>query len=146
MTDTLAAPAGLLFGHDIPLAKLYGLVGERLGDDSAEVRMPYRRELTNSRGDVHGGAITMLFDSTLACAVRAHDPQRFGVLTIDLTTHFLAGCAGDVVAHARCERRGARLCFARGEARDALGRLLAIATGTFRLVERLPSTDPMEHS
>lgn len=146
MTEEQRDPVGLLFGNDIPLARWYGLVGEQMGDDRATVRMPYRQELTNSRGDVHGGAIAMLFDSALACAVRAHDPQRFGVLTIDLTTHFLKGCSSDVVAHGHCERRGASLCFARGEARDVDGQLLALATGTFRLVERKTSAIPMEHS
>lgn len=146
MKDQHLEPAGLLFGHDIPLARLYGLVGEQLGYDRATIRMPYRKDLANSRGHVHGGAMAMLFDSALACAVRAHEPQRFGVVTIDLTTHFLKSSTGDVVAHAHCERRGSTLCFARGEALDAQGRLLALATGTFRLVERRGSTDYTEHS
>lgn len=127
---------GLLFGSDIPMARLLGLVGEYIGEDRARVRLPYRADLTNSRGDVHGGAFTMLFDSVLACATRAHDPERYGVVTIDLVTHFLMPCASDVIATAWCERRGRNLCFARGEARDTQGELLAIGTGTFKLVDR----------
>lgn len=140
--------AGWLFGHDIPLARLFGLVGEKIGNDRATVRLPYRQDLTNSRGDVHGGAITMLFDSVLACAVRSEEPQRYGVITIDLTTHFLAACAGDIVAHGHCERRGRSLCFARGEAYDSQGQLLALATGTFKLAERKSpaAANPLEAS
>ncbi len=127
----------LLFGQDIPLARVFGLRGEQIGDDCARVRLPYRRDHTNSRGDVHCGALAELFDSVLACAVRAHEPDRFGVVTIDLSTHYLAPCEGDIVATARCERRGRSLSFARGEARDEEGRVVAIATGTFKLVLRL---------
>lgn len=129
---------GTLFGHPIALARLFGLRGEQIGDDRARVRLPHRPDFSNSRGDVHGGALSALFDSVLACAVRAHEPLRWGVVTIDLNVHFLASCRGDVVAEARCDQRGRSLCFARGEAYDDSGRLLATATGTFKLVERQP--------
>lgn len=102
------------------------------------MRLPHRPDFSNSRGDVHGGALSALFDSVLACAVRAHEPLRWGVVTIDLSVHYLASGRGDVVAEARCDRRGRSLCFARGEAYDDSGRLLATATGTFKLVERQP--------
>ncbi|UUZ75078.1 PaaI family thioesterase [Polaromonas sp. P1(28)-13] len=138
MNPLLRAPdrSGPLFGVDIPLARLFGLQGEQIGDDRARIRLPYRPEFTNSRGDVHGDAMSVLFDSALACAVRAHDPLHYGVVTIDLVIHFLMPSDGDIIASAHCERRGRSLCFARGDALDAHGRLLAIATGTFKLVER----------
>jgi uncharacterized protein (TIGR00369 family) len=126
----------LLFGADIPLARTCGLIGEHIGGDRATVRLPYNPAFTNSRGDVHGGILTALFDTALSCAVRSHDPLQHGVVTIDLSTHFLAACAGDVVVQAHCERRGRTLCFARGEAHNNEGRLLALATGTFKLVAR----------
>lgn len=90
---------------------------------------------------MHGGAIAVLFDSVLSCAVRSHEPDGFGVVTIDLSAHFLVPCAGDIVATARCERRGRSLCFARGEARDLQDRIVAIATGTFKLVPRQGGAD-----
>lgn len=136
---------GTLFGHAIALARLFGLRGEQIGDDRARVRLPYRADFSNSRGDVHGGAISALFDSVLACAVRAHEPQHWGVLTVDLCVHFLASGRGDVVAEARCDQRGRSLCFARGEAYDDRGCLLATATGTFKLVERQPADPAPSH-
>ena len=53
----------------------------------------------------------------------------FGVVTVDMTLHFVAPSDGDVIATTFCERRGRSLCFVRGE---------ALATGTFKLVERKP--------
>ena len=135
-------PAGVLFGLPMPMARAMALHGEAIGDDRARVRMGFQAEQTNSRGDVHGGAIATLLDCTLASSVRAHDPAAFGVVTIDLTLHFLAAGTGDLIATAHCERRGRGISFARGEVRDGAGTLVALATGTFKLAARAaaPST------
>lgn len=126
----------LLFGLPMPMTRAFGLQGLAIGDDQARVLMPYTPAYTNSRGEVHGGALSLLFDCALASACRAHEPQRYGVLTIDLTVHFLAASSGDVIVTAVCERRGRSISFASGKAHDARGTLLAMATGTFKLVER----------
>ncbi|MEF7617114.1 PaaI family thioesterase [Aquincola sp. MAHUQ-54] len=128
----------LLFDLSIPLAGTFGLRGEAIGDDRAVVRLPYAPAHANSRGEVHGGALAVLFDCCLAAAVRSHAPAQFGVVTIDLSVHYVAASDGDVVCTAVCERRGRSISFARGEARNAAGDLLALATGTFKLFERAP--------
>lgn len=126
----------LLFGLDIPLARAFGIEGLSIGDDEAQLRLPYDARYANSRGDVSGGAIGVLFDCGLAAAVRSHAPDRFGVVTVDLACHFVASCSGDVTLTARCDRRGRQPSFARGEARDANGKLVATATGVFILAPR----------
>ena len=126
----------LLFGIDIPLARAFGIEGLAVGDDEAQLRLPYDARYANSRGDVSGGAIGVLFDCGLAAAVRSHAPDRFGVVTVDLSCHFIASCSGHVTLTARCDRRGRKLSFARGEARDADGNLIATATGVFILMPR----------
>lgn len=129
-------PPDTLFGLRIPLATTFGLQGEAIGDDQSRVRLPFNPAYANSRGDVHGGALSVLFDCGLAAAVRSHAPVQFGVATIDLSIHFVAAARGDVVCTARCERRGRSISFARAEAHDAEGTLVALATGSFKLMER----------
>jgi len=130
-----------LFTLPMPMVQSFGLRGLSIGGDEARVLMPANPLYTNSRGDVHGGAYGVLLDCVLSCAARAHDPARYGVVTVDMSIHFVAPTKGDVVGRATCERRGKSLCFVRGEARDAAGTLLALATGTFKLMERAaPST------
>jgi uncharacterized protein (TIGR00369 family) len=126
----------MLFSLTMPMVQAFGLRGVRIGDNQATVLMPANPLYTNSRGDVHGGAYAVLMDCALSCAARSHDPARFGVITVDISVHFMAPTRGDVIGTARCERRGKSLCFVRGEAHDADGQLLALATGTFKLVER----------
>ncbi|MDM0116515.1 PaaI family thioesterase [Variovorax sp. J22R133] len=141
MNDFAHEPLGLLFGLPMPMAQAFGLRGESIGGMQATVRMPRNDMHTNSRGDVHGGALAVLLDCTLASAARAHAPTRFGVITVDMALHFVAPCDGDIIGSATCERRGRSLCFVRGEARNEQGDLLALATGTFKLVERSPTSN-----
>jgi acyl-coenzyme A thioesterase PaaI-like protein len=44
--------------------------------------------------------------------------------------------SGDLIATAHCERRGRSISFARGEVRAEDGTLVALATGTFKLMAR----------
>jgi len=129
---------GLLFGLPMPMAAAMALRGEHIGGDTARIRMGFQPGLANSRGEVHGGAIATLLDCALASSVRSHDPAAFGVATIDLTLHFVAAGKGDLTATAHCERRGRSISFARGEVRTGDGTLVALATGSFKLIERKP--------
>ena len=129
-------PPGVLFGLPMPMTRAMALRGEAIGEDRARVRMGFQAEQTNSRGDVHGGAIATLIDCALAAAVRSHDPAAFGVATIDLTLHFVSAGSGDLIATTCCERRGRSISFARGEVRTEDGTLVALATGTFKLMAR----------
>jgi len=121
------------FGLDIPFMAFIGLVPEQLTTEAARTRLPYRPELTNSRGDVHGGTLMSALDFTLSAAARAHEPGS-GMATIDMTTHFLAPARGDVLIEARCLRFGASLAFCEGRAHDQDGKLLATASATFKIV------------
>ncbi len=135
---------GVLFGLPMPMAAAMALRGERIGGGMARIRMGFQAAQANSRGDVHGGAIATLLDCALASAVRSHDPAAFGVATIDLTLHFVAAGGGDLIATAHCERRGRSISFARGEVRAEDGTLVALATGTFKLMARDAAARPAQ--
>jgi uncharacterized protein (TIGR00369 family) len=128
----------MFFGLPMAMARAMQLRGERIGNDRALVRMGFQADQANSRGEVHGGSIATLLDCTLASCVRAHDPAAYGVATIDLTLHFVSAASGDLIAAAHCERRGRSISFARGEVRAEDGTLVALATGSFKLIARAP--------
>lgn len=130
----------MFFGLPMAMARAMALRGERIGQDMAQVRMGFQADQANSRGEVHGGSIATLLDCTLAAAARAHDPAAYGVATIDLTLHYVAAGTGDLIATARCERRGRSISFARGEVRAEDGTLVAMATGSFKLIARPPAS------
>lgn len=133
-------PADHFFGLPMPMAAALNLTGTHIGGHRAQTLLPPHPAMSNSRGDVHGGLIATLLDCTLAAATRAHDPGRYGVATIDLTLHYLSPGRGALVGRAVCERRGRSVCFARGEAVDADGNIVAMATGSFKLIDRTPAS------
>lgn len=121
------------FGADIPFMAYIGLVPEAFSPELTRTRLPYRREISNSRGEIHGGTLMGALDFTLSAAARANDPST-GMATIDMTTHFIAPARGTVVFEAKCLRMGRSLAFCEGRALDENGQLLATASATFKIM------------
>lgn len=102
----------------------------------AKVRMPANPHLANSRGDVHGGAITGLFDAALSLAARVSGPHVAGVATIQMTTHFLVPARGTLLATARVVGGGRTVLTVEGTATDEAGHLVAQALGSWRVLTK----------
>ena len=130
----LAAPAGPYFGIEVPFMEHIGLRAVSLEKDACHTQLTLNLALTNSRGDLHGGALMSAFDFTLSAAARAHDPLRYGVVTIDMTTHFYEPAQTNIKVVARCPRRGKSIAFCEGEIHDDNGKLVAVARATFKLI------------
>lgn len=122
------------FGIDIPLMRHFGLQPVHIEDGRCQTRLPANPALVNSRGDVHGGTLMAVLDFTLSGAARSHAPLDVGVITIDMSTHFLAAARGELTFESRCIRRGAKIAFCEGEAKDASGTVVCVARAAFKLV------------
>src|SRR5262249_14696093 len=92
------------FGIDVPLMRYFGLQPELIEEGYCRTRLPAHPQLVNSRGDVHGGTLMATLDFTLSGAARSHAPTETGVITIDMSTHFLAAARGELTLEARCMR------------------------------------------
>lgn len=134
----LHAPPALpaFFGIDVPFMEHIGLRALALDDGVCRTALAWRPALTNSRGDLHGGSLMSALDFTLSVAARAHDPARWGVVTIEMSTHFYDAARSDLTVTGRCARRGRSIAFCEGEAVDAGGTLVAVARASFKLVAR----------
>lgn len=122
------------FGATIPLMEYLGLVPEHIEAGLARTRLPWRVELTNSRGDVHGGTLMSVLDFTLSAAARSDLDPGTSMATINMTTNFFAPANGELVIEARCVKRGRSIAFCEGEVRDAGGDVVCKASGTFRII------------
>lgn len=129
------------FGIDVPFMRHLGLEPEHLEPDYARTRLPLQDELVNSRGDVHGGTLMSVLDFTLSAAARSHDPLGLGVITIDMTTHFLGTARTELVIEARTMRRGSRIVFCEGTATDSHGAVVCTARAAFKLIPRRHKTE-----
>lgn len=126
--------AGTYFGIDVPFMEHIGLKPLSLEDGCCRTLLPLNPALVNSRGDIHGGTLMSAFDFTLSVAARGHDPLRYGVITIDMTTHFYEAARSDLTVIGRCARRGKSIAFCEGEIVDVAGTVVAVAHAVFKLI------------
>jgi uncharacterized protein (TIGR00369 family) len=93
----------------------------------ARARLPYRPELSQGGGVVHGGAIATVIDSAVIGAVFSlfsECPRR--VVTIDLHVHYLDAVVDeDVIAEARVRRQGKTIVFVEIDAQTSARREVA---------------------
>ena len=136
MTQLAAPPlTGEHFGLHIPFMEAIGLLSLHLNEHAATTRLPWREDNTNSRGDVHGGALMSALDYTLSAAARAHIPES-GMATIEMSTQFLSPAKGDIDFTAHCLHIIDEIAYCTAEARDSKQRLVATASASFKVVRK----------
>lgn len=127
------------FGIHVPFMQYLGLRPEVIDKDYCRTSLAIQPELTNSRGHIHGGTIMSVFDFTLSVAARSHAPTTTGVMTIEMSTHFMESVSGDIVIEGRCLRRGRSIAFCEGTITSAAtGDAIAVARATFKLIAKKP--------
>ena len=95
-----------------PFSDLLGLQSEEATTDFGRMRLPFRADLQQARGLVHGGAIASLIDSAGVLAIRATIPDVIGGSTVSMTVNYLAPAQQiDLIAEARIIRRGRSIVF-----------------------------------
>ena len=119
---------------------------EEVALDRAVVKLPYREEITNGSGTVHGGVLATLADTAIAFALSTNFDGRMGFATADLTIHFLRRARGDVWARARLVKKGKRVNVGEAEIVDAQGTEVARVLASFLLTtssfDYAPERDP----
>jgi uncharacterized protein (TIGR00369 family) len=113
-----------------------GVVGfhiEEVRQDYARMRLPFREQLNQPGGVMHGGAIATLLDTVVVPAVLSgYDEQRF-LVTLDMQIRYLSAIREeDAVAEGWVTKRGRSIVFCDAEVRSGSGELAATATLTYR--------------
>ena len=107
---------------------LVGLEVEEVRADYCRMRMPFRPELEQPAGVVHGGAIATLLDSVVVPAVGQAYPVTARYSTVDMHVQFLSALVGDdAIAEGWVVRRGRTTVFCEAE---------VVAASTGRVVAR----------
>jgi uncharacterized protein (TIGR00369 family) len=104
---------------DPPLfPQVVGLVLEEVRTDYSRMRLPYRPELRQPGGVVHGGAIATMIDTVVVPALSSvYDEPQF-LLTIDIQIRFLNSAREtDLIGEGWVTRRGRSVSFCQAEIR-----------------------------
>jgi acyl-CoA thioesterase len=116
----------------VPFAKLLELELEDVGSGTATLAVNVRKDLTQNRGVVHGGAIASLIDTATAFAILSLLAPGERVSTVDLTISYLRPVSrGRLRAVATVVRAGRRLFVVSADVFDADGTLATTALSTY---------------
>ena len=114
-----------------------GLVLEEVRVDYARMRLPYRPQLEQPQGIVHGGALATLVDTVVVPAIGSAYDERRALVTVAMTVQYLdAVMREDAIAEGWVERRGRSTCFCRVEVRTASGTLAVTASVVYKVSGR----------
>lgn len=116
-----------------------GLELEEVRSGYGRMRLPYRPELQQPAGVVHGGAIATLIDTVVVPAVGSVYEERPKMLTISMSIRYLGALvAEDAVAEGWVEQRGRSIVFCRAEVRSDSGAMVADGTLVYKVSVATP--------
>jgi len=119
-----------------PAARLLGRRVVRADRDRGAVELEFDAtpRFLNRHGQVQGGMLAAMLDSTVGCAAVAGLAGKSVVtLTINVT-YLRPAAAGRIRASGRIVHRGRVIAFAEAELRDPGGEVVASAVATLRIV------------
>lgn len=100
-------------------------------EGTAELRIPFRTELANTGGTLHGGIIMMALDNVMGMATMSLGFNN--VLTIQMETRFVRqGKDGSLVATAQVIEQTRSTMIVEGKLHNPDGELIAMCTATFK--------------
>jgi uncharacterized protein (TIGR00369 family) len=113
-----------------------GCVVDEWSPDGVRLRVPFDERLTNDGKEFHGGVIAALMDTAGAAAVWAgHDFDRgLRASTVSMTVNYTGRAKGDLIAIARCVKRGRDTHFSEIRVEDPEQTLVATGTLVYRIV------------
>jgi uncharacterized protein (TIGR00369 family) len=114
---------------------LVGLEVEEVRRDYCRMRLPFRPELEQPAGVVHGGAIATILDSVVVPAVGSAYPADHRYSTVDMSVQYLAALVQeDAVAEGWVVKRGRTIVFCEAELVGARkGNLIARSLLTYHV-------------
>ena len=114
---------------------LLGLVVEEVKLDYCRMRMPFKTELNQAAGVVHGGAIAGLLDSVVVPVVGGPLPKEARFSTVDMHVQYLSALVEeDAVAEGWAVKRGRTTVFCESEVVGATtGKLIARSILTYNV-------------
>ena len=124
-----------------PYYQLLQITLEQIDTGFARFRMPYRKELTQAYGVVHGGAIATLADTSVAFALMTLIQPGERVTTAEFKINFFSAVnSGEMVGEARVVHKGKRLVAADMAVKNEKGELIAKGLATYMILSPSNST------
>jgi len=123
--------------------KAMALIGASLKSVEAgtvEIALPYRDDLTQQKGYIHGGILSMIADTACGYAAFSLMPAGGSLVTVEYKMNILKPGRGDLVAQGKVIRPGRTLTVARAEVYADDGSHVATMLQTLMALPGQPDT------
>jgi uncharacterized protein (TIGR00369 family) len=123
--------------------KAMALIGASLsvvGSGRVEIELPYRDEITQQKGYVHGGIIGMIADNACGYAAYSLMPASASLVTVEYKINILAPARGSLIARGEVVKAGRTLTVARAEVYAEDGTHVASMQQTLMMLPNTPDT------
>ena len=120
----------------------FGAVIGKVRPGEVEIEMPYRADLAQQYGYIHGGVVTAIIDSACGYAALSLSVPDTEVLTMEYKVNFVAPAKGErLLARGKVVRSGATVNVCKGEVVAYEGgeeKLVAVMLSTLMLMPNRP--------
>jgi uncharacterized protein (TIGR00369 family) len=127
------------FGRQKAMA-LIGASLRRIEPGEVEVALPWRADLTQQKGFIHGGILGMIADTACGYAAFSLMPAGGSLVTVEYKMNILKPGRGSLVAHGKVIRPGRTLTVARAEVYADDGSHVATMLQTLMALPDRPDT------
>jgi uncharacterized protein (TIGR00369 family) len=121
--------------------KAMALIGASLGTvepGCVEVRLPFRDDLTQQKGYVHGGILGMIADTACGYSAFSLMPAGCSLVTVEYKINILSPARGALVAKGQVVKPGRTLTIARAEVYAEDGKHIASMQQTLMMLPNTP--------
>jgi uncharacterized protein (TIGR00369 family) len=121
--------------------KAMALIGASLGTVEpgyVEVRLPFRDDLTQQKGYVHGGILGMITDTACGYSAFSLMPAGCSLVTVEYKINILSPARGALVAKGQVVKPGRTLTIARAEVYAEDGKHIASMQQTLMMLANTP--------
>lgn len=113
---------------------LIGATLARVAPGVVEVALPFRDDLTQQKGFIHGGIIGMIADSACGYAAYSLMPADCSLVTVEYKINILAAATSSLVARGEVIKAGRTLSVTRGEVYAQDGTQVALMQQTLMML------------
>lgn len=121
--------------------KAMALIGASLGavmPGAVEILLPFRDDLTQQKGYIHGGIIGMIADSAAGYAAYSLMPADCSLVTVEYKMNILAPATSSLTARGEVVKPGRTLTVARAEVYAQDGKHVATMQQTLMMLTGRP--------
>jgi len=123
--------------------KAIALIGASLAvvePGHVEIALPFRDDLTQQKGFVHGGILGMIADTACGYSAFSLMPAGCSLVTVEYKINILTPARGSLVAKGQVVKPGRTLTIARAEVYSGDGKHVATMQQTLMMLAGTPDT------